>query len=120
MIRVAHAALERYIEADITTPSHEKIWCTDNGHFLQKTFGLRGPSSRYAKHTMTVEEKDGVLVIERWVVANGNFGFHLDDIEVLNTNTFVRTICALRQKMTKVAVQDAYEAKYRRRQNMRA
>ena len=114
MLRQAYASFENNIQNNAETPPSEKIRCIDYDHFLQIGFGSREPNSQFAKHTITAEERDGEIAIETWVIANGNFGFSLGDIVVSNANTFVPAILALREKTKKLAVQEAYEAEYRR------
>lgn len=111
MLRAAHASFENNVWS---TQPYEKIWCTDKGHYLQISFGSQEPNSRFAKHSITAEERNGVILIESWVIAEGNFGLYIDDVAVSNANCFVPALLALREKVAKDAVQMAYRAKYER------
>jgi hypothetical protein len=108
LLQQACVKLSAHIEATKASEPGQ-IRLNLDGGFVQVFFRN---GRQYAKHTVDVEEKNGKIAINTWVVAEGNFGFHLDTIEITNPGDFVEAILDLRDKVTPEAVNEAYQKRY--------
>jgi hypothetical protein len=104
LLQQACLNLSAHIEATKAQPGQIRLDLA--GGFVQVFFRKDSP---YARHTVDVEEKNGKIVINTWVVADGNFGFNLDTIEITDPDAFVPAILDLREKVTPEAVNEAYQ-----------